>query len=103
MNFIKIISFKNTFRSPFMTLPIIAILFMSFMAIGYFKYGSWVASHFDLHETNITPAHALRDDKDYVPTNPFYLFAQHFSAIAAAGPIAGPIVACQQFGWLPSL
>ena len=32
-----------------------------------------------------------------------YLLPQHFSAIAAAGPIAGPILACQQFGWLPAL
>ena len=81
-----------------MTLPVIAVLFMCFIALGYFKYGKWVASHFDLDAANLTPAHKLSDGKDYVPTNPFYLFAQHFSAIAAAGPIAGPIVACQQFG-----
>ncbi|HXU13321.1 MAG TPA: carbon starvation CstA family protein, partial [Candidatus Binatia bacterium] len=37
----------------------------------------------------------------YVPTKPFYLLGQHFSAIAAAGPIAGPILAAQMFGWLP--
>ncbi len=43
------------------------------------------------------------DGVDFVPTRPFYLFAQHFSAIAAAGPIAGPILACQAFGWLPCL
>ena len=41
------------------------------------------------------------DGVDFVPTRPFYLLGQHFSAIAAAGPIAGPILACQQFGWLP--
>src|SRR4029453_6200869 len=40
---------------------------------------------------------------DFVPTRPFYLFGQHLSAIAAAGPIAGPILACQAFGWLPCL
>src|SRR4029079_9825839 len=39
----------------------------------------------------------------FFPTKPFYLLGQHFSAIAAAGPIAGPILAAQQFGWLPSL
>ena len=43
------------------------------------------------------------DGVDFVPTRPFYLLGQHFSAIAAAGPIAGPILACQQFGWLPAL
>jgi carbon starvation protein len=86
-----------------MGLPLIALLFLVFITVGYFKYGSWVASQFNLDEKNVTPANKYEDGKDYVPTNPFYLFAQHFSAIAAAGPIAGPIVACQQFGWLPSL
>ena len=86
-----------------MSLPLIALVFLIFIAFGYFKYGSWVASQFNLDPNLKTPAHTQRDDKDYIPTNPFYLFAQHFSAIAAAGPIAGPIVACQQFGWLPSL
>ena len=46
---------------------------------------------------------AVNDGEDFVPTKPFYLFGQHFSAIAAAGPIAGPIIACQAFGWLPCL
>lgn len=86
-----------------MGLPLLAILFLTFITLGYFFYGTWVAKQFNLDPQNITPAHTHRDDVDYVPTNPFYLFAQHFSAIAAAGPIAGPIVACQQFGWLPSL
>ncbi|MES2525900.1 MAG: carbon starvation CstA family protein [Bdellovibrionota bacterium] len=86
-----------------MSLPVIAAVFLIIITIGYFQYGSWVARQFDLDPAKKTPAHTHRDDKDYVPTSPFYLFAQHFSAIAAAGPIAGPIVACQQFGWLPSL
>ena len=86
-----------------MGLPLIATLFIAFITLGYFFYGSWVAKQFNLNPDNPTPAHTHRDDVDYVPTNPFYLFAQHFSAIAAAGPIAGPIVACQQFGWIPSL
>lgn len=86
-----------------MGLPLIATLFLIFITIGYFKYGTWVASHFQLNRETVTPAHTYKDGNDYIPTNPFYLFAQHFSAIAAAGPIAGPIVACQQFGWLPSL
>lgn len=86
-----------------MGLPLIATLFLIFITIGYFKYGRWVESQFNLSKDAKTPAHEYEDGKDYVPTNPFYLFAQHFSAIAAAGPIAGPIVACQQFGWLPSL
>ncbi|MBA2405499.1 MAG: carbon starvation protein A [Bdellovibrionales bacterium] len=86
-----------------MGLPAIAFIFITFITLGYFFYGSWVARQFNLDPSLPTPAHVHRDDQDYVPTNPFYLFAQHFSAIAAAGPIAGPIVACQQFGWLPCL
>lgn len=86
-----------------MSLPVIALVFLIILALGYFKYGAWVAAQFNLDPHKVTPAHTHRDDIDYIPTSPFYLFAQHFSAIAAAGPIAGPIVACQQFGWLPSL
>jgi carbon starvation protein len=56
-----------------------------------------------LDDARTTPAHERSDGIDYVPTSPFYLFAQHFSAIAAAGPIAGPILACLAFGWLPCL
>src|SRR5687767_14412696 len=50
-----------------------------------------------------TPARMINDGVDFVPTRPFYLFGQHFAAIAAAGPIAGPIIAVQAFGWLPCL
>ncbi len=84
-------------------LPIIATCFLLFIAFGYFFYGSWVAKQFSIDPHAKTPAHLKNDGVDFIPTNAFYLFAQHFSAIAAAGPIAGPIVACQQFGWLPSL
>ena len=86
-----------------MSLALIAVLFIILLALAYFLYGAWVARVFGLDDTRPTPAHTQEDGVDYVPTKPFYLFAQHFSAIAAAGPIAGPIVACQQFGWLPCL
>jgi carbon starvation protein len=50
-----------------------------------------------------TPAHRLDDGVDYVPLPKSQLLPQHFSAIAAAGPIVGPILAGLQFGWLPAL
>jgi carbon starvation protein len=62
-----------------------------------------VARQFALDDGRETPARVVNDGEDFVPTRPFYLFGQHFSAIAAAGPIAGPIIACQLFGWLPCL
>ncbi|MGH9362575.1 MAG: carbon starvation CstA family protein, partial [Thermoanaerobaculia bacterium] len=86
-----------------MTLTLIAAAFLVLMAAAYRLYGGWVARQFALDDSRTTPARALADGVDYVPTRPFYLFAQHFAAIAAAGPIAGPIIACQAFGWLPCL
>ena len=45
----------------------------------------------------------LVDGQDFVPTRPAILLGQHFAAIAAVGPIAGPILAGAQYGWLPGL
>lgn len=84
-------------------LTLLAVLFLAWLVIGYFGYGRWVAKQFKLDDARVTPANRLEDGEDFVPTRPFYLFGQHFSAIAAAGPIAGPIIACITFGWLPSL
>jgi carbon starvation protein len=84
-------------------LTILAVAFLAWLALGYYGYGRWIAKQFVLDDRRPTPAHALKDGEDYVPTRPFYLFGQHFSAIAAAGPIAGPIIACVAFGWLPCL
>ena len=50
-----------------------------------------------------TPAHTLKDNIDYVPTQPAILFGHHFSSIAGAGPIVGPMLAYSLFGWLPAL
>jgi len=86
-----------------MSLTLLAIGFVILLVAGYRLYGGWVARQFAPDDTRETPAHRFKDGVDFVPTKPFYLFAQHFSAIAAAGPIAGPILACQSFGWLPCL
>src|SRR5688572_18474203 len=86
-----------------MPLPLLAVLFLAFLTAAYFLYGGWVAKQFQLDPSATTPAVKVNDQIDFVPTRPFYLFAQHFSAIAAAGPIAGPILAAQTFGWLPCL
>jgi len=84
-------------------LAALAIVFLVWLVFGYFAYGKWIAKQFKLDDSRETPANAVNDGEDFVPTRPFYLFGQHFSAIAAAGPIAGPIIACQSFGWLPCL
>src|SRR3989338_4144136 len=82
---------------------LLALLFLSLLFLGYFFYARKIERTLSANHLHPTPAHQFNDGQDFVPTQPFYLFAQHFSAIAAAGPIAGPIVACQAFGWLPCL
>ena len=86
-----------------MSLALLALGFLLLLIAAYHLYGGWVARQFGLDDSRRTPAHEVNDGVDFVPTRPFYLFGQHFSAIAAAGPIAGPIIACQAFGWLPCL
>jgi carbon starvation protein len=85
------------------SLPLLAGVVLVVLALGYRFYGRFVARQYSLASTQDTPAHRHADGVDFVPTRPFYLFGQHFSAIAAAGPIVGPILACQQFGWLPAI
>ncbi|MCC6272186.1 MAG: carbon starvation protein A [Deltaproteobacteria bacterium] len=86
-----------------MSLPLLSGLLLLFLFLGYHFYGRYLSKTFRLDAGATTPANELNDGVDYVPTKPFYLLGQHFSAIAAAGPIAGPILACQQFGWLPCM
>lgn len=86
-----------------MQLTLIAVGFLALIAFAYRVYGGWISRVVRLDDTTSTPAHELEDGVDFVPTKPFYLFGQHFAAIAAAGPIAGPIIAVQEFGWLPCL
>jgi carbon starvation protein len=86
-----------------MTLPVLALLTVGLLVIGYTLYGSFIAGQYQLDDSIVTPSVAVNDGVDFVPTQPFYLLGQHFSAIAAAGPIAGPILACMQFGWLPCI
>jgi len=84
-----------------MPLPLLAVAVLVVLAAGYLLYGRFVARQYALDDARATPATARADGIDFVPTGRFYLFGQHFSAIAAAGPIVGPILACQTWGWLP--
>jgi carbon starvation protein len=71
--------------------------------LAYHFYGRTLSRLLRLDAGAKTPSETMRDDVDYVPTPPKYLLGQHFSAIAAAGPIVGPILAGVMFGWLPAL
>ncbi|MHB1392211.1 MAG: carbon starvation CstA family protein [Clostridia bacterium] len=72
--------------------------------IAYRTYGRFLAQKvFQLDDSKTTPAVEMNDGQDYVPAKKGMLTGQHFSAIAAAGPINGPILAGVLFGWVPAL
>jgi len=73
------------------SLHLIATVVLVGLFFGYRLYGGFVARQYALDDRSPTPATRHADGVDFVPTRPFYLLGQHFSAIAAAGPIAGPI------------
>lgn len=84
------------------SLALLLVLCLAAFAVAHRVYGRLLARWFALDRDAVTPAHARRDGADYEPTGRFYLLAQHFSAISAAGPIAGPILAATAFGWQPA-
>ncbi|HYF01557.1 MAG TPA: carbon starvation CstA family protein, partial [Planctomycetota bacterium] len=86
-----------------MPLPLLATIVLAALALGYVLYGRLIARQYALDDTRRTPSEEVNDGVDFVPTKQFYLLGQHFSAIAAAGPIVGPIAACLSFGWLPCI
>ncbi len=72
-------------------------------AIGYRFYGLFIARKvLNVNAARETPAVKYADGQDYVKTDKFVLFGHHFAAIAAAGPLFGPVLAAQ-FGYLPGL
>jgi len=70
-------------------------------ALAYIKYGKFLSRVFELNDKNHAPSHTMYDGVDYVPTPAPILFGHHFSSIAGAGPVVGPIIAGLAFGWLP--
>lgn len=83
-----------------MNVAVVLILALPLFYLGYAFYSKMIARLFDENDSNKTPAIALKDNVDYVPTNPIVLFGHHFSSIAGGGPIIGPTVAVL-FGYAP--
>ena len=83
-----------------MSALLILIIAVALLALGYIFYGSWLAKQWGVDPNHETPAHTSYDGKDFVPANPAVLLGHHFSSIAGAGPINGPIQAAA-FGWVP--
>lgn len=82
------------------TLVLLAVCLVILLC-GYIFYGRWLVKQWGVGEGDIpTPAHTMEDGVDYVPAKAPVLMGHHFSSIAGAGPITGPIAAAM-FGWLP--
>ena len=79
---------------------LVVIVGIAILIVGYIFYGGWLAKQWGVDDTKTTPAHELEDGMDYVPAKAPVLMGHHFSSIAGAGPINGPIQAAV-FGWVP--
>ncbi len=80
----------------------LALVFVScavVFCVAFFTYGRFLERRFDVDDSRPTPSHTDYDGVDRVPAHPAVLFGHHFSSIAGAGPIVGPIVAALAFGW----
>ncbi|MDR1709264.1 MAG: carbon starvation protein A, partial [Candidatus Accumulibacter sp.] len=73
-----------------------------FFVVVFKFYGGFMSRTFKLDSSRKTPAEAMYDGVDYSPAHPAVLMGHHFSSIAGAGPIVGPITAASMFGWLPA-
>ena len=83
-----------------MTALIIILVAIALLVVGYVTYGSWLAKQWGIDPSRKTPAIEMEDGVDYVAAKPAVLMGHHFSSIAGAGPINGPIQA-SVFGWVP--
>jgi carbon starvation protein len=73
------------------------------LALAYRWYGRWLTTRvFPLDDSEPTPAHTLRDGRDFVPAPPLVVFGHHFASIAGLGPLLGPAIAVI-WGWVPAL
>ena len=83
-----------------MNAVVILLVGCAILIAGYVFYGKWLAEQWGVDPNRTTPAHELEDGNDYVPAKAPVLMGHHFSSIAGAGPINGPIQAAV-FGWVP--
>ncbi len=80
---------------------LLLIICIAILVVGYIGYGGWLCKQWGVGDSKKpTPAHEMEDGVDYVPAKAPVLMGHHFSSIAGAGPITGPIGAAM-FGWVP--
>lgn len=87
-----------------MNILIIAVILILWLFLGYKIYGSFIEKKvLQIDKNRLTPARTLNDGIDYSPAKKPLLFGHHFSSIAGAGPILGPLLGVLYFGWLGAL
>jgi len=84
-------------------LTILVLIVLIIFLIGYTFYGRFLEKQYYIKEEEKVPSITNFDGIDFFPTNKFILLGHHFSSIAGAGPIVGPIIAGIAYGWLPSI
>jgi carbon starvation protein len=77
----------------------VTVLFL----LAYVVYGGFLVKRYEIDENRLTPSHTDYDNVDRVPAHRAVLLGHHFSSIAGAGPIVGPVIAALAFGWAPVL
>ena len=84
-----------------MTGIMLVLICSALLLCGYIFYGRYLCKKWGVGENDQpTPAHTMEDGVDYVPAPAPVLMGHHFSSIAGAGPITGPIsAAAAGFGW----
>lgn len=83
-----------------MSALLLILLAIVIFVIAYLTYGRYLAKAWGIDPSRKTPAIELEDGVDYCPAKTPVLMGHHFSSIAGAGPINGPIQAAF-FGWVP--
>ena len=82
----------------------LAALAVLLLYLGYRFYGGWIERRIvEPNDDSPTPALSCGDGVDFCPAKRPLLFGHHFSSIAGAGPIIGPLVAVAHFGWLATI
>jgi carbon starvation protein len=83
---------------------VIVLLVAGAFGWAYRFYARKLESLMHIDPKRATPAFAKYDSVDYIPAkNWLILFGHHFSSIAGAGPIIGPVIAVMLWGWFPAL
>lgn len=84
---------------------LVAVVFVAVASfvLAYIVYGRFLERHYEVDDMRPTPSHTDYDGVDRVPASKAVLLGHHFSSIAGAAPVIGPVIAAVAFGWLPVL